>query len=103
MTIKEGSGLEGKDLKNIGYDKVSVTSQTQDQPVINISNCKGIMITNCYQPEQIRLFVNEDEKCDGIILMNNILTGTASLTGSKGKNIVSRNNLTKVEEGIKSN
>jgi polygalacturonase len=86
MEIKEGSALEAKDSKGISYDRVSVASAVQDQSYIKLANCQNIRVTNCFQPETIPLFINEDEKSSDFYIMNNILTGTTGLVSKKGKN-----------------
>ena len=86
MEIKEGSALEAKDTKGISYDKVSVTSAVQDQPYIKLVNCQNVRVTNCFQPEAISQFINEDEKSSDFYIMNNIFPGTTGLVSKKGKN-----------------
>lgn len=86
MEIKEGSPLEAKDTKGISYDKVSVTSAVQDQPYIKLVNCQNVRVTNCFQPEAISQFINEDEKSSDFYIMNNIFPGTTGLVSKKGKN-----------------
>ena len=95
MEIKEGSALEAKDTKRISYDKVTVATATQDQSYIKLANCQNVRVTNCFQPESIPLFVNEDEKSTDLYIMNNIFPGTTSLVSSKGKNYFIENNLIK--------
>jgi polygalacturonase len=94
MEIKEGSAFEGKDSKRIGYDKISVISKVLNLPYLKLNNCQDVRVTNCYQPEQIPLLINEDEKSSDIYVMNNILPGTTSIANNKGKNIVIQNNVT---------
>lgn len=95
MEIKEGSALEAKDSKNISYDKITVTTPERNIPYLNLTNCKDVRITNCYQPESIPLLINEDEKSSDIYVVNNILPGTKLLTNNKGRNIVVQNNILK--------
>jgi polygalacturonase len=94
MEIKEGNAMEAKDSKEISYDKISVVNSQLNIPFIKLINSKDVRITNCFQSEQIPLFVNEDEKCSDIYFVNNILPGTISLVNNKGKNIVTQNNIT---------
>lgn len=93
MEIKEGVPFEAKDSKNISLDKVNVVTPVKDQPVMKLTNCSGIRITNCYQPETIPLFINEDDKTNGIIIANNIFPGTRALTNNKGSNLIVSNNI----------
>lgn len=86
MEVKEGSALEAKDSKGISYDKVSVTSAVQNQPYIKLANCQNVRVTNCFQPETIPLFINEDEKSSDFFIMNNIFPATTGLVSKKGKN-----------------
>ena len=93
MEIKEGSALEAKDSKKISWDKVSVTTSTSEQPFLKLNNCSGVNVTNCFQIESIPLFISEDEKCGDIVVANNILPSTRSLTSNKAKNILLNNNV----------
>jgi len=94
MTISEGSPLEAKDSKKINWDMISVSMPLDDVPYLKLMNCKDVKVTNCYQTEPIKLFLSEDEKCDGIYIVNNILPGTVLLNSNKGKNIMTHNNVT---------
>jgi polygalacturonase len=93
MEIQQGVPLEAKDSKNISWDKITVVTPLKDQPYLKLTNCNGIRITNCYQPEAIPLFVNEDEKTENIIIANNIFPATKALTNNKGKNTTVSNNI----------
>ena len=95
MEIKEGSAFEGMDSKRISYDNVIVKSHSENIPYLKLNNCQGVRITNCFQPELISLFVEEDEKTSDVYLMNNILPGTSSISNNKGKNIISQYNMIK--------
>ncbi len=95
MDIKEGSALEAKDSKKITWDKVTVTSSAPELQLLKLTNCNEVLVTNCYQPGVIPVLINEDEKTENIIVANNILPGTVSLTANKGKNITINNNIVK--------
>jgi hypothetical protein len=95
MDIKEGSALETKDSKRISYDRISVTSKTTDQPLLKLTNTQNVRVTNCYQPESIPLFINEDEKSSEIYVVGNIFPATSKLVNGKGSNLVLENNLIK--------
>lgn len=99
MHISEGSALEAKDSKKISWDKVSVSTSQADAPIMKLSNCQSITFTNCYQPESIPLLISEDEKCENIIVANNILPSTLLLVSNKGKDIMTNNNITKNTPG----
>jgi polygalacturonase len=93
MAISGGNSLEAKDSKRISWDMISVTTPVSDIPFIKLTNCKDIKVSNCYQPENVPVYLSEDEKCDGIYLINNVLPGTISINSNKGKNVVIRNNI----------
>jgi len=97
MDIKQGSPLEAKDSKNITWDFITVSNQANDLPFLKLINCQSIKVSNCYQPDNIGLFVSADEKCSDIYIINNVLPNTDALYISKGKNIVIRNNITRNE------
>jgi polygalacturonase len=95
MTIKEGSALEAKDSKKISWDRISVTNTLTDQPLLKLTNCNGVNVTNCFQPEPFSLLINEDEKTENIIIANNIFPVTTALVNNKAKNITLSNNIFK--------
>ena len=95
MEIKEGSPLEAKDTKKLSWDIVSVSTPLNDLPFLKLTNCQDIRVTNCYQAESIPVYVASDEKCDSIYIVNNILPGTTLLHNSKGRNILTQNNISK--------
>ncbi len=95
VNIQDGSALEAKDSKKISWDKISVTTSHPENPLLKLTNCSDEIVTNCYQPENIPLFINEDEKSGNIIVANNILPGTTALLNNKGTNIITSNNILK--------
>jgi len=95
MTIKEGSALEVKDSKNIGWDMVSVTTPQLTSPVLKLTNCKGVRVSNNLQTETIPLYISEDEKSSGFFIMNNMFPNTSSLVSNKGKEYFMENNYLK--------
>ncbi|MFN8241672.1 MAG: glycoside hydrolase family 28 protein [Bacteroidales bacterium] len=97
MKIEEGSALEAKDSKMLSWDKVSVTDGNKGEPIVKLLNCKGLLLTNCFQPGNIQLLVSEDEKSSDLIIANNILPGTVKLTSGKGTNTILNNNITSVK------
>jgi len=98
MDIKQGSPLEAKDSKNITWDFITVSNPANDLPFLKLINCQSIKVSNCYQPDNIGLFVSADEKCSDIYIINNVLPNTDALYISKGKNIVIRNNISRNEK-----
>jgi hypothetical protein len=93
MDIKKGSPLEAKDSRKIDWDMVDVTTSVKELPFLKLINCQDINVSNCFQPENIPVYVSEDEKCSGIYIINNVLPGTVLLHNNKGKNIVTQNNI----------
>lgn len=93
MSITEGSPLEAKDSKKILWDRVTVASPAGDVPFLKLVNCQDVNVSNCYQQDNIQVYVSEDEACNAIYIINNVLPGTLSLTSNKGKNIITSNNI----------
>ncbi len=94
MNISEGSPLEAKDSRKISWDMISVSSPLKDQPYMKLQNCSQVRVTNCFQPDMAVSYISEDELSSDIYMVNNILPGIKMLTGNKGKNIVTLNNIT---------
>lgn len=93
MDLKEGIPIEAKDSRRIIWDMVSVVSPLKNLPFLKLTNCQNIKVTNCFQDEKIPVYIEEDEKCDGIYIANNIFPSTLKLHSGKGKNIITRNNI----------
>jgi len=93
MAISEGTPLEAKDSKRIEWDKVTVMTPIQKQPYLKFTNCKNIVISNCYQFEAIPVYMAADEKCEDIYMINNVLPGVVLLSKSNGKNVNIKNNI----------
>jgi hypothetical protein len=98
MHITQGSPLEAKDSKNITWDLISAVMPVNDRPFLKLINCQGVRVSNCYQPESLKLFVSEDEKCSEIFIVNNVLPYTVSLHNKKGKKIVEQYNTLRNEK-----
>jgi hypothetical protein len=62
---------------------------------MKLTNCNGLIFTNCYQPEDFPVLIDEDEKTENIVVANNILPGTTAIANNKGKNITLSNNILK--------
>jgi polygalacturonase len=95
MEISEGSPFEAKDSQNISWDNVQVISPVSNLPYLKLINCQDVRVTNCYQPEKVDHFISKDEKCKRIYLLNNILPVTDLSEKKNGKDIITKNNLTK--------
>jgi len=95
MNIKRGSPLEAKESRNITWDMVSVTSANTDNPFLKLVNCQYVKISNCFQSNNIGVYVSGDDKCSDIYIINNVFPGVAALYNCKGKNIVTKNNIFK--------
>jgi polygalacturonase len=95
MEIKEGNPLEAKDSKKISWDMVTVTTPLIGVPYLKLTNCQDIRVTNCYQSQEIPIFIAEDEKSEKLYVTNNILPGTSLLFSNKGKNLNALNNILK--------
>jgi polygalacturonase len=93
MDIKQGSPLEAKDSKNIIWDMVSVKKIAKDLPILKLLNCQEVKVSNCYQTDNLNLFVSADDKSSEIYIVNNVLPNTIAICAGKGKNIVTRNNI----------
>lgn len=79
MEIENGTPFTGKDSKLISYDRLTVKTPSSGSPYLTFSNCQIVRISNCYQPENIPLFIQADEKCEQIYLVNNIMPNTKAL------------------------
>jgi polygalacturonase len=95
LNIQGGSALDAKNSEKITWDKISVNTPHAESPLLTLVNCSDVVVTNCYQPENIPLLINEDEKSANIIIANNILPGTTALVNNKGTNITTSNNILK--------
>jgi polygalacturonase len=93
MSINEGSPLEAKDSKKIVWDMVNVAAPVSDVPFLMLVNCQDVKVSNCYQQDNITMYISEDEACNDIYIINNVLPRTSSIHNNKGKNIVSTNNV----------
>jgi hypothetical protein len=94
MEIKQGNPFEAKDSRNITWDMVSVSSVINKQSFLKLTNCQNVKVSNCYQTDDIDVYVSGDEKCTDISIVNNVLPGVVSLYNYKGKRIVIQNNIT---------
>jgi polygalacturonase len=95
IQCEEGIPFEASNAKDINYNQVQVEAFVLGQPLLRLTNCKDVRITNCYQPEIISLFVNEDEKCDSLYFINNLLPHTDALCTKKGRHIFAEGNILK--------
>ncbi|NSW93608.1 MAG: glycoside hydrolase family 28 protein [Bacteroidales bacterium] len=95
MTLKQGKALEAKDSGDITWDMVSVNALPVNEPALKLINCENIIVSNCFQINPVSLYVDEDETCRNIYILNNLLPSTGGLYAGKGKNIISNNNVTK--------
>jgi polygalacturonase len=78
MEITEKSPFIAKDSKDILYDRVTL-SNPAGEPVINLSNCSTVIVSNCYQPGRFIQFLNQDDQTSGLCFINNVMQGTQKL------------------------
>lgn len=93
LEVEKDSPFEGKDTKNIGYDRITVKTPSANEPFMKLSNCQAVTISNCYQPESLPLFLLEDEKSDHIYFLNNILPNIKALNSNKGTHVKALSNI----------
>lgn len=93
LEVEEGIPFEVKDTKQLEYDRFSVKASFQDTPYIKLINCQDVRISNCYQNEIIPMFLQEDNKCDRIYFINNILPNTKYLNSHTGTNMITESNI----------
>ncbi|MFO7723345.1 MAG: glycoside hydrolase family 28 protein [Bacteroidales bacterium] len=86
LQCEEGIPFEAKDSKRISYDRMQLKAPSFEKPLLKLTNCSYFRVTNCDQPENIPLFMQEDEKCSDVVFMSNNLPGTARLSSGKGAN-----------------
>lgn len=93
LEVEEGIPFEGKDTKLISYDRFTVKTPSTDSPFLKLSNCQSVRISNCFQPESIQLLLQQDEKCNDLYFINNILPNTKSLYNNTGTHVVQESNI----------
>jgi len=79
LAVEEGTPFEAKDTKRISYDRLTVKTPQSQSPLMKLTNCQTVTISNCFQPENISFFMQQDEKCDDLYFINNIMPNTQSL------------------------
>ncbi|MBN1791483.1 MAG: glycoside hydrolase family 28 protein [Bacteroidales bacterium] len=93
LEIENGIPFTGKDSKLINYDRIAVKSFASGSPYLTLKNCQTVRISNCFQPEIIPLFIETDEKCDQIYLLNNIMPNTKALYNKNTKQVRMESNI----------
>jgi hypothetical protein len=93
LEVEEGIPFEGKDTKLISYDRLTVKTPLSDLPFVKLTNCQSVRISNCYQPENIPLYLQQDEKCSDLYFINNILPNTKILYNERGTNVRLESNI----------
>jgi hypothetical protein len=93
LEVEEGIPFEVRDSKVISYDRLTVKKHVAGEPVIQLSNCQDVQITNSYQPGIIPLFLRQDEKCNNLYFINNIMPETKSLFNQTKNKVISKSNL----------
>lgn len=94
MVLNQGRALEARDSGDIIWDMVSVKPSSEEDPAVKLVKCENIIISNCFQLNPFRLYLDEDQNCKNIYILNNLLPSTIALHNGKGKNIVLNNNVT---------
>jgi hypothetical protein len=91
--VEEGIPFEVKDTRHLEYDRITVNTSLRETPYIKLINCQDIRISNCYQNEIIPMFLQENNQCDRIYFINNILPNTKSLNSHTGSNMITESNI----------
>lgn len=95
MQVEEGTPFEARDAQNISYDRVSLSTAKGPLPIMKLSNCRSIRVTNCYQPGELDVFMQQDDQCNDLYFVGNIMPGTQLLHSGNSGNIVLKSNITK--------
>jgi polygalacturonase len=93
LEVENGIPFEVRNSKMISYDRLTVKKHVEGEPVIQLSNCQDVQITNNYQPGIIPLFLKQDEKCSNLYFVNNIMPETKSLFNQNKNKVISKSNI----------
>jgi hypothetical protein len=93
LEIAEGNPFTAKYSTGIGYDMITVKNPKPDVPVMNISSCHLVRITNNFQPEQINQFLLQDDRCTGLYYINNIMPKTTLLFNRNSSKVFLQSNI----------
>lgn len=94
MEVSEGIPLVARNSEKINWDMVSVAALLHESPVMKLINSQDVKISNCYQADEMPVYISEDENSGNIYIVNNVFPRTKILYNNKGKNIVTHNNIT---------
>jgi polygalacturonase len=93
LEIAEGNPFTAKYSTAIGYDMITIKNPKPDVPVMNISSCQLVKITNNFQPEPINQFLLQDDRCSGLYYINNIMPKTALLFNRNSSKVFLQSNI----------
>jgi hypothetical protein len=93
LEVEEGIPFEVKDSRQISYDRLTVKAPPVTSPFIKLSNCQTVQISNSFQSEPIPLFLQQDEQCDDLYFINNIMPNTKSLYNKMGNHVMLKSNI----------
>jgi hypothetical protein len=93
LGVEDGTPFVGKDSRLISYDRLTVKASASGSPYLSLSNCQTVRISNCYQPESIPVFLQADERCKQIFLVNNIMPNTKALCDKNTKQVKLKSNI----------
>ncbi|MBN2813498.1 MAG: hypothetical protein JXQ80_05435, partial [Bacteroidales bacterium] len=95
MQVEEGIPFEANDARNISYDRVTLSATKDSLPLMKLTNCRYVRVSNCYQPEDLELFMQQDDLCTDLYFVGNIMPKTQLLFSGTHGNIKLESNITK--------
>lgn len=88
MNITEGSLVDCHHSSELSFDKLSTGTLKSNIPFYTFTDCSMVRVSNNYFPGELNRFIEADEKCGTIYLVNNILPNARLLSTSKKETVI---------------
>ncbi|HEX2394975.1 MAG TPA: glycoside hydrolase family 28 protein [Bacteroidales bacterium] len=104
LKVNKGIPFEAKDTRGIVYDRLTVNEPDTGKPIIKLTNCHTVVVSNSYQPETLTNFLEQDAETGELYFLNNVFPNAGRLY-NENKNPVSTqsNILMKTEQTLTKN
>jgi hypothetical protein len=100
LKVGEGIPFIAKDAEHIVYDRLQVKDPDPEFPLVKLSNCNTILISNSYQIENLKGFLEQDAETNNLYFINNIFPNSLKLYNENEHPVKTQSNIMRTEQTL---
>jgi len=93
LKVSKGIPFEAKNANAIVYDRLTVNEPDMEKPIVKLTNCHTVIISNSYQPENLVNFLEQDAETRNLYFINNVFPKASRLYNENNHPVSTQSNI----------